>query len=119
MKTLTVTAARQNLGAWLKKAVKGEDIGVMIDGAIVAFRPVKVYSEDYAVQEYGVTPEELDKFADAVGRELDADRKAGRSRKATVAKMPDIAARLKKVFGRKVISDAAMQKLWDESRGVY
>lgn len=55
MKTLTVTAARQNLGAWLKKTLKGEDIGVMIDGAIVAFRPVKVYSEDYALQEYGVT----------------------------------------------------------------
>jgi hypothetical protein len=31
------------------------DIGVMIDGAAVALRPVKVYSEDYAVQEY--TPE--------------------------------------------------------------
>jgi hypothetical protein len=27
----------------------------MIDGAAVALRPVKVYSEDYAVQEY--TPE--------------------------------------------------------------
>ena len=59
MKTLTVTAARQNLGAWLKKTLQGEDIGVMIDGAIVAFRPVKVYSEDYAVQEYGATPDEL------------------------------------------------------------
>jgi len=62
MKTLTVTAARQNLGAWLKKTLQGEDIGVMIDGAVVAFRPVKVYSEDYATQEYGATPEELDRF---------------------------------------------------------
>ena len=53
MKTLTVTAARQNLGAWLKRTLQGEDIGVMIDGAVVAFRPVKVYSEDYATQEYG------------------------------------------------------------------
>ena len=78
MKTLTVTAARQNLGSWLKKTLKGEDIGVMIDGAIVAFRPVKVYSEDYAEQEYGVSGEELDKFAQAVNQELDADRKAGR-----------------------------------------
>ena len=78
MKILTVTAARQNLGSWLKKTLKGEDIGVMIDGAIVAFRPVKVYSEDYAEQEYGVSGEELDKFAQAVNQELDADRKAGR-----------------------------------------
>jgi hypothetical protein len=78
MKTLTVTAARQNLGAWLKKTLKGEDIGVMIDGAIVAFRPVKVYSEDYALQEYGVTDEELGHFVKSANRELDADRKAGR-----------------------------------------
>jgi hypothetical protein len=78
MKTLTVTAARQNLGAWLKKTLRGEDIGVMIDGAIVAFRPVKVYSEDYATQEYGTTPEELDQFVQKVGQELDADRKARR-----------------------------------------
>jgi hypothetical protein len=78
MKTLTVTAARQNLGAWLKKTLRGEDIGVMIDGAIVAFRPVKVYSEDYAVVEYDATPDELDKFAQAANQELDADRKGRR-----------------------------------------
>jgi len=78
MKTLTVTAARQNLGAWLKKTLQGEDIGVMIDGAIVAFRPVKVFSEDYAEQEYGVTPNELDRFVKTVDQELEADRKAGR-----------------------------------------
>ena len=78
MKTLTVTAARQNLGAWLKKTLQGEDIGVVIDGTVVAFRPVKVYSEDYAVQEYGATPDELDRFAQAANRELDADRKGRR-----------------------------------------
>ena len=78
MKTLTVTAARQNLGAWLKKTLKGEDIGVMIDGEIVAFRPVKVYSEDYAQVEYGVTGQALDQFAERVNRELDEDKKAGR-----------------------------------------
>jgi len=78
MKTLTVTAARQNLGTWLKKTLQGEDIGVMIDGAIVAFRPVKVYSEDYAEQEYGVNREELDSFVKAVNQELDADRKERR-----------------------------------------
>jgi len=78
MKTLTVTAARQNLGAWLKKALQGEDIGVMIDGAIVAFRPVKVYSEDYAEHEYGAMPEQLDAFAQKVSQELDTERKARR-----------------------------------------
>jgi hypothetical protein len=78
MKTLTVTAARQNLGAWLKRTLNGEDVGVMIDGAIVAFRPVKVFSEDYAEHEYGVTGEQLDRFADKANRELNAERKAGR-----------------------------------------
>jgi hypothetical protein len=78
MKTLTVTAARQNLGNWLKRTLQGEDVGVMIDGAIVAFRPVKIYSEDYAEHEYGVTSDDLDKFAVRVNKELDADRKAGR-----------------------------------------
>jgi len=78
MKTLTVTAARQNLDAWLKKTLRGEDIGVMIDGAVVAFRPVKVYSEDYAVQEYAASPAELDQFVRAANRELDSDRKARR-----------------------------------------
>ena len=42
-----------------------------------------------------------------------------RSRKVAAGRMPDIVGRLKKVFGRKVISGAAMKKLWDESRGVY
>jgi hypothetical protein len=78
MKTLTVTAARQNLGSWLKKTLQGEDIGVMIDGAVVAFRPVKVYSEDYAIHEYGVTSNELDKFVLKANKELDNDRKVRR-----------------------------------------
>jgi len=78
MKTLTVTAARQNLGSWLKKTLKGEDIGVMIDGAIVAFRPVKVYSEDYAQVEYGASNEELKRFVKKTNKELDAEEKAGR-----------------------------------------
>jgi hypothetical protein len=78
MKTLTVTAARQNLGAWLKRTLNGEDVGVMIDGNIVAFRRVKVYSEDYALQEYGVTGEQLDRFAERMNKELDAECKAGR-----------------------------------------
>ena len=78
MKTLTVTAARQNLGAWLKRTLNGEDVGVMIDGEIVAFRPVKVYSEDYAEHEYGVTGGQLDHFAERMNKELDAEREAGR-----------------------------------------
>jgi hypothetical protein len=78
MKTLTVAAARQNLGTLLKKSLKGADIGVVVDGEIVAFRPVKVYSEDYGQIEYGVSDGELERFAKQVNKELDSDRKAGR-----------------------------------------
>jgi len=81
MKTLTVTAARQNLGRWLKRAANGEDIGVVVDGRIVAFRPVEVYSDDYAEVKYQVSREELGRFASAIRAELDSDRKAGRTKR--------------------------------------
>lgn len=41
------------------------------------------------------------------------------SRKATAGPMPDIAGRLQKVFGRKVISDKAVRAVLEESRGAY
>lgn len=60
MKTLTITKARQNLGGWLGRALRGEDIGIIHPtGEIVALRPTKVYSEDYALTEYGLTQPEL------------------------------------------------------------
>lgn len=64
MKTLTVTKARQNLGHWLSRAVKGEDIGIIDSGSgeIIALRPVKVYSDDYAFTEYGLTQKEMEQF---------------------------------------------------------
>ena len=58
MKTLTVTAGRARLGYWLKQAIKGEDIGFVMDGVIVGLRPVEVVSSDYALMEYGLTKEE-------------------------------------------------------------
>ena len=41
------------------------------------------------------------------------------SKKTTAARMPDIAGRLHKVFGGKMISDKAVKALLDESRGGY
>jgi antitoxin (DNA-binding transcriptional repressor) of toxin-antitoxin stability system len=49
-----------------------------------------------------------------VARLLPATRK-----KTTRAKVPDVSARLRKIFGRKVISDKAMKEVLDESRGNY
>ena len=53
MKTLSITEGRQNLGAWLKRALQGEDVGFLVDGRVVALRPVGVHSEDYVLHEYG------------------------------------------------------------------
>ena len=38
---------------------------------------------------------------------------------AARGKMPDVAARLQKVFGRKTISDRAMKDIWNDNRGSY
>jgi hypothetical protein len=40
-------------------------------------------------------------------------------RRAARNKMPDVAVRLKKVFGRKIISDRAMKEILDGNRGNY
>lgn len=58
MQTLTITTARQNLGGWLEKAVRGEEIGVIVGNKIVAFRPVPVTAADYMESEYGFTTAE-------------------------------------------------------------
>jgi len=49
MKTLAITPARQKLGYWRKRALAGEDIGIVVDGRIVGLRPVEVISSDYAL----------------------------------------------------------------------
>ena len=77
MKTLTITEGRGRLGYWLKKAAQGEDVGFMFEGKIVALRPVEVVSTDYALQEYGLTPDEMAAAEKRIGAELKAARKRG------------------------------------------
>jgi hypothetical protein len=78
MKTLSVSEGRRRLGYWLKKAADGEDIAFTIPGHVVALRPVEIYSEDYALREYGATPKELDQFIANAEAEIKKDAKAGR-----------------------------------------
>src|SRR6478752_7105799 len=61
MKTMTATQARQKLGTVLSRVLNGEDIGIVHSGSgkIIALRPVEVYSEDYTLMEYGITPFEM------------------------------------------------------------
>ncbi len=77
MTTLSPTQARANLSSLLKRAAKGEDIGILHGDQVIALRPVKVHSDDYALQEYGVTGEELDRFVKRMDQRIARDRKAG------------------------------------------
>jgi antitoxin (DNA-binding transcriptional repressor) of toxin-antitoxin stability system len=78
MKTLTITEGRGRLGYWLKKAAQGEDIGFMFEGKVVALRPVEVISADYALQEYGLSPDEMAAAEKRIRTELETERKRGR-----------------------------------------
>ena len=77
MKTLSVTAGRSKLGHWLKRAIAGDDIGIVVDGVVVGLRPVGVISEDYALREYGMTQDETDSAAARISRDIATDRKRG------------------------------------------
>jgi len=77
MKIVTITEGRRRLGHWLKKAVAGEDIGFVIDAKIVALRPVSVRSDDYALQEYGLTKLEMNAAARRIEKSISAERRRG------------------------------------------
>lgn len=66
MKTLTVTAARQKLGYWLKRAERGEEIGVVFGASVFALRKVPIQAADYMEQEYGLTQEEAERAAEGI-----------------------------------------------------
>jgi len=72
MKTLTITSARQNLGAWLARAAKGEEIGIVCGAEVIALRPVVIHATDYAEQEYRLTKAELAKAAKKIHEEIAA-----------------------------------------------
>jgi len=68
MKTLTITAAKKNLGRWLAAAARGEDIGIICGADIVALRKVNIESTDYAQREYGATSEQVAALEQATER---------------------------------------------------
>ena len=83
MLTLTPTAARGNLSELLRRALKGDDIGIVVDGKIVALRPVAVESMDYATREYSATAAELDQFEQRTHGQIEKARKEGKLRDFT------------------------------------
>ena len=78
MLTLTPTAARGNLSELLRRALKGDDIGIVVDGKIIALRPVEVESMDFATREYGATAVELNQFEQKTHGQIERARKEGK-----------------------------------------
>ncbi|MBA2435811.1 MAG: hypothetical protein M3480_08405 [Verrucomicrobiota bacterium] len=78
MTTLSPTQSRANLSSLLKRAAKGEDIGILHGDRVIALRPVQVYSDDYALHEYGVAEQELDRFVRRTKQRIARHRKAGK-----------------------------------------
>ena len=85
MKTVTLAQAQAKLPALVKRAQRGEDIGIVAGSRVVALRLVPVISADiqpltpeYAAQEYGVTPEELARFKDRQSKANATARRQGR-----------------------------------------
>ena len=72
MKTLTITSARQNLVAWLARATRGEEIGIISGAHVIALRPVAIAAADYAEQEHRLTKAELAKAAEKIHEQIDA-----------------------------------------------
>ena len=83
MKTLTVTEGRQNLGVWLKRALQGDDIGFVVDGRVVALRPVEVHSADYLLREYGVSEPQAERAFQAVKSDVRGARVRRESKRFT------------------------------------
>jgi hypothetical protein len=80
MKLLTVSAARQDLGRWIKRAVRGQRICIAHGTRFVELRPVVLepYDARYAEEEYGVTAAEMDRAAATIARQVKTDAAAGR-----------------------------------------
>ncbi len=62
MKTLSPTAARQNLTKWLDPAIEGKAVGITHKGHVIKLQPVPVI-EDWAAEEYDLGGDELDRIS--------------------------------------------------------
>jgi len=80
MQTTTPTRARANLSALLRKALDGQEIGIVCNGRIVALRPVEVTATDYAGAEYGITGDAIQRLAANLDAKAKKAFKTGKAR---------------------------------------
>ena len=89
MKTVTITEAKKHLGAYLKEAADGANIGIVCGARIVALRPVQVTSMDFDetgdADTAGLTAEQKDRLYAQLKRER---KEAKRRRKELLAGRP-------------------------------
>jgi antitoxin (DNA-binding transcriptional repressor) of toxin-antitoxin stability system len=83
MTTLTPTKARSNLSDLLLRALKGEEIGILVHGKIVALRPVTVTATDYVSAEYGLAPDEWKAVSKKLHAKGKKNREAGKAKRFT------------------------------------
>jgi hypothetical protein len=69
MKILTVTDAGQKLGYWLRRAERGDEIGVVFGASIFVLQKIPIRAADYMETEYGLTKEEADRAAKRIRAE--------------------------------------------------
>lgn len=63
--------------------MKGDDIGIVFEGKIIALRPVAVQSTDYARREYGIEPDAMSVIEENIHGKIKKERKAGKLREFT------------------------------------
>lgn len=90
MKTLTITAAKKNLGRWLSAAARGEDVGIISGADIIALRKVEVESADYALREYGATADDLHAFERAAEQRYRKLKRAGKLHRKTPEQLKEM-----------------------------
>lgn len=83
MKTLSISEGKHHLGTWLKRALRGEDVGILVDGQVVALRPVGVHSEDYVLREYGASEKQAERAYKATKADVKAARASGQTKPFT------------------------------------
>jgi len=90
MKTVTITEAKKHLGAYLKEAVDGGNIGIICGHHIVALRPVAVTTLDFDETVDADVAKLTAEQRDALYIQLKQERKeAKRRRKELLAGTPD------------------------------
>ena len=90
MKTLTITNAKKNLGRWLTAAARGQNIGIICGGDIIALRKVEVESTDYAQREYGATEEQIAALEEATEKRYRRLKRSGKLATVTTEQLRKI-----------------------------